>query len=295
MDCEAARVTSASEAILSGCYPSSNTFTSMVHDMTVLLASNDVDLLRATKFALECRGFTVMLVMREMDIANHLSADIDIIALDIRLSQNGTGKKVEHIRSDPRCAGTALILFSRSRAELQEACSDRSVLNEADDILVEMFDESDLIDRITSAAKRLRLEKSQYHRDGSEWKDPYAANSPEERRKDKRFRLDAPATIRGRDVFGELFEEETLMLDVSAGGAYLKSEYHLEENTRLEISVRSPHTVGDSFDVRGTIVRTEQGNDKQEFKRKRVAVKFSDEVKQSMEFHLLLATLSGGT
>jgi DNA-binding response OmpR family regulator len=261
--------------------------------MTVLLASRELDLLQATKFALECRGLTVLLAVREADIVNYLvEGVVDILALDIGLSENGTGKIVERIQGDHRFVGPVLILFSKSLAQLQNACSDRDVLDQADDVLVEMFDESGLIDKVTSAARRVRIEKSQYHAHAAEWKDPYAVNSLSERRKDPRFRLDAPIKIRGKDLLREPFEEDTLMVNLSGGGAYLKSRHHLEKHAPLEISVRGPYATNGALDLRSTVVRAEHGNDRQDPKRRRAAVRFNDDVKQSIEFQLLLAKLS---
>lgn len=261
--------------------------------MTILLASRELDLLRATKFALECRGLTVLLVVREPDIVKVVEGDVDILALDVALSENGTSRIVGRIKGNQQLAKTVLILFSRSRTQLQNACSDRGVLDQVDDVLVGMFDESGLIDKVTSAARRLRIEKSKYHAHASEWNDPYAVNPLEERRKDKRFSLDALVTIKGKDVLRKPFEEEMSMVNVSGGGAYLKSRHHLEENTGLEMSVRGSDAANGAFDLRSIVVRTEPGNDRQEPNRRRVAVRFNDDVKQSIEFHLLLARLSG--
>jgi len=262
--------------------------------MTVLLASREIDLLRAAKFALECRGFAVVPVIGTPEIANQVSENgVDIIVLDVGLSLTATSKIVQQVKDDPRFAGTALILLANSRAQLRTACPDRGVLNKADDVLVEMFDESDLIDKVKSAARCLRMEKSHYHRHEHEWKDPYAANSFEERRKEERFELELPVIIRGKDQLGEPFEEETFMINVSGGGAYLKGEYHVEENAVLEISVRSPYVTDGALELRSTVVRTEHGNDRHEPKRRRVAVRFNDDVKQNIEFHLVLAKLSG--
>jgi len=253
-------------------------------------------LLRATKFALECRGLTVLLAVREPDIVNHLvEGVVDIVALDVGLSENGTGKIVERIQGDHRSVGLVLILFSKSRGQLQIACSDRDVLDQADDVLVEMFDEAGLIDKVTSAARRLRIEKSQYHAHAAEWQDPYALNPLEERRRDERFRLDALITIKGKDLLREPFEEDTSMVNLSGGGAYLKSRHPLEEHAPLDISVRSPYATNGAFDLRSTVVRAEPGNDRQDPKRRRAAVRFNDDVKQSIEFQLLLARLSSVT
>jgi len=266
----------------------------MVQNMTVLLASRELDLLRAATFALECRGFTVMPVMRAPEVVNHVSENgVDIVVLDVALSLSATPTIVQQVKDDPRFAGTALILLANSRAQLRTACPDREVFNKADDVLVEMFDESDLIDKVKSATRRLRIEKSRYHSRDPEWKDPYAASSFEERREEERFRVEVPVIIRGRDQLGEPFEEETLMVNVSGGGAYLKSEYHIEENTGLEISVRNPHAADGALELRSTVVRAEHGNDRHEPKRRRVAVRFNDDVQQSMEFHLALAKMSG--
>lgn len=261
--------------------------------MNVLLASRELDLLRATKFALECRGLQVLLGVREPDIIKVAQHDVDILALDVALSENGTSAIVKRIRGNQQLAGTVLILFSRSRTQLQNACCDRGVLDQVDDVLVGMFDESGLIDKITSAARRLRVEKSEYYANASDWNDPYALNPLEEKRKDKRFSLDAPVTIKGKDLLRVPFEEETSIVNVGGGGAYLKSRHHLEENTGLEMSVRSPGSANGAFDFRSIVVRTEPGNDRHEPKRRRVAVRFNDDVKQNIEFHLLLARLSG--
>jgi hypothetical protein len=50
-----------------------------------------------------------------------------------------------------------------------------------------------------------------------------------------------------------------------------------------------------ALELRSTVVRTEHGNDRNELKRRRVAVRFNDDVKQSIEFHFVLARLSGVT
>jgi DNA-binding response OmpR family regulator len=262
--------------------------------MRVLLASKELDLLQATKFALECRGLTVLLVVREPDIVKYIAeGDIDILALDAGLSGERTGRIVERIKGDQRLAETVLVLFSRSGSQLQNACPDLGVLHQADDVIAEMFDESVLIDRVSSAAKRLRIERSQYHTHASEWKDPYAVNSTEERRIDNRFKLDAAITIRGKDLLRQPFEEETSMVNLSGGGAYLKSTHHLLENTGLDISFRSPYATNGDLNLRSTVVRAEPGDDRQDPKRRRAAVRFNDDVKQNIEFHLLLARLSG--
>jgi hypothetical protein len=262
--------------------------------MTVLLASKEVDLLSAAKFALECRGFRVMLATRAPEIANFISANgVDIVALDVAMNPAATPKIVQQVKDGQRFADATLILFASSCAQLRAACADRGILNLADDVLVDMFDESDLINQIRSAARRLRIEKSHYHRQDAEWKDPYEERSFEERRKKERFPLEAPVTVKGKDKLGEPFEEETFMINVSGGGACFKSEYHIDENTGLELSVRSPDILGGVLDLRGTVVRTEYGNDRREPKRRRVAVRFNDDVQQSMEFHLALAKMSG--
>ncbi|MCK5558629.1 MAG: PilZ domain-containing protein [Candidatus Hydrogenedentes bacterium] len=266
----------------------------MARQMTVMLVSREPQLLRPTKFALEREGFAVVPVVREPDIASDVSeSGVDIIVLDAGFGQEGTGRIAEQVKGDPKFAETVLILFSTSRAQLQRACVDRDVLKNVDDVLVEMFDGSDLVDKVKSAAKRMKMGRSKYNRQASEWKDPYAASSIDERREDERFSLDAPVTVRGKDLLGEPFEEETSMLNLSAGGAYLKSDYHVEDNTGLEISVRAPHAPGGIFDIRGAVVRMEQGIDRREPKRRRVAVRFGDDVRQNIDFHLLLAKLSG--
>ncbi len=261
--------------------------------MTVLLASRELDLLRATKFALECRGLTVLLAVREADIVNYLvQGVVDILTLDVGLCENGAGKIVERIQGDHRSASSVLILFSKSRGQLRNACSDRDVLDQADDVLVEMFDESSLIDKVTSAARRLRIEKSQYHLHSAEWEDPYTLDPLEERRKDQRLRVDVPIKIRGKDLLREPFEEDTSMVNLSGGGAYLKSRHHLEENAPLDILVRNPYAADGAFELRSTVIRAEPGNDKQDPKRRRAAVRFNEDVKQSIEFQLLLARIS---
>jgi DNA-binding response OmpR family regulator len=265
----------------------------MEQTMNVLLASRELDLLRATKFALECRGLQVLLVVREPDIIKVAQGDVDILALDVALSENGTSAVVKQIRDNQQLAAIVLILFSRSRAQLQNACCDRGVLDQVDDVVAGMFDESGLIDKITYAARRLKIEKSEYHAHASDWNDPYAVNPLEERRRDKRFSLDALVKIKGKDLLRRPFEEETSVVNLSGGGAYLKSRYYLEENTGLEISVCSRDTNNGAFDVRSIVVRTEPGNDRHESKKRRVAVRFNDDVKQNIEFHLLLARLSG--
>lgn len=262
--------------------------------MRVLLASRELDLLQATKFALECRGLTVLLVVREPDVVRYIAeGDIDILALDAGLTEDRTGRIVQRIKGDQRLAETVLILFSSRGSQLQNACPDLSVLHQADDVIVEMFDESVLIDSVSSAARRLRIERSRYYAHASEWQDPYAVNSTEERRTHKRFKLDAAITIRGKDLLRQPFEEETSMVNLSGGGAYLKSTHHLPENTGLDISFNSPSATNGALNLRSTIVRAEPGDDRREPKRRRVAVTFNDEVKQNIEFHLLLAKLSG--
>jgi len=261
--------------------------------MTVLLASKELDLLSAAKFALECRGFRVMLATRAPEVANFVSANgVDIVALDVAVNPAATPRIVQQVKGDPRFAEATLILFARSSAQLRAACADRDILNLADDVLVDMFDESDLIDRVASAARRLRIGKSHYHRQDAGWEDPYGNTSFQERRKNARIAVEVPVIIKGKDKLGESFEEETLMINVSGGGACFKSEYHVAENTGLEVSVRSPDISEGVLDVGGTVVRTEHGNDRREPKRRRVAVRFNDDVQQSMEFHLALAKIS---
>jgi CheY-like chemotaxis protein len=264
--------------------------------MTVLLASTELDLLSAAKFALECRGFRVMLATRAAEIANFISANgVNIVALDAAMNPAATPKMVQQIKDDQRFADTALILFASSSAQLRGACADRGILNLADDVVVDMFDESDLVNKVGSAARRLRIEKSHYHRQNAGWKDPYEASSFEERRKEQRFPLEAPVTVKGKDKLGEPFEEETFMINVSGGGACFKSAYHLNENTGLEATVRMPDVLEGILDLRGTVVRAEQGDDRHEAKRRRVGVRFNDDVQQSMVFHLALAKMSGLT
>ena len=159
-------------------------------------------------------------------------------------------------------------------------------------VVVETFDESDLIGTVESAARRLRIERTEHQKKLSQWMDLYAEAYPEERRKDERLKLDVPVTIRGKDVLGEPFEEETLMLNVSAGGGYVRTENHVERNTGLQIWLRDPQVADGIFNMRGTVVRTDQGEDRLEAKRRRLAVMFADDVKQNIEFHLLLARLS---
>ena len=261
--------------------------------MTVLLASTDVDLLRATTFALESRGFTVVSVVHKREIAVQVAeCGADIIVLDVRFSQTETSRIVKRIKDDQKLAGTVLILLSSSHVRLKEACPDRGVLNKADRVVVETFDESDLIGTVESAARRLRIERTEHQKKLSQWMDLYAEAYPEERRKDERLKLDVPVTIRGKDVLGEPFEEETLMLNVSAGGGYVRTENHVERNTGLQIWLRDPQVADGIFNMRGTVVRTDQGEDRLEAKRRRLAVMFADDVKQNIEFHLLLARLS---
>jgi CheY-like chemotaxis protein len=249
--------------------------------MRVLLASTDPDLLHATKFSLECRGFKVTLLVPKRAIAAQLSeSGADIIVLDIGFSGIRTGAIVEHLKDSQRLAEVILILFSKSRSQLQRACSDRKVLNKADYVLVEMPDESDLIGKIESAARFLRIERSQYHKESHDWEGPYAANSRREQRKVKRFRLSEP------------FEEQTTMINSGAQGAYLKTEFHVENGADLEICVRDPEAPNGTFDIKGAVVRTELGSTRDEPKRRRIAVRFADDVTQNIEFHLLLARLS---
>jgi DNA-binding response OmpR family regulator len=262
--------------------------------MRLLLGTTDVDLLRATTFALESRGLAVVPMVPKREIAVQVTErDADIVVLDVGFSQTETGRIVKRIKDDQRLAGTVLILFSSSHARLKEACPDRGVLNKADEVVVETFDESDLIGTVESAARRLRIERTQHQKKLSQWMDLYAEAYPEERRKNERLKLDVPVTIRGKDVLGEPFEEETMMLNVSAGGACLKTENHLENNSGLEISVPDPHVADSIFNMRGTVVRTDHGEDRLEAKRRRLAVRFADDVRQDMEFHLLLARFSG--
>ena len=261
--------------------------------MRVLLASTDPDLLHATKFSLEYRGFKVTLLVPKRAIAAQLSeSGADIIVLDIGFSGIRTGAIVEHLKDSQRLAEVILILFSKSRSQLQRACSDRKVLNKADYVLVEMFDESDLIGKIESAARFLRIERSQYHKESHQWEDPYAATYPEERREDECFKVNAPITIRGKDVLEEPFQEQTTMINSGAEGAYLKTEFHVENGADLDISVRAPQARNGTFDIKGTVVRMELGSARDGPKRRRVAVRFADDVTQNMEFHLLLARLS---
>ena len=272
--------------------PPSNVHNVIFPFMTILLASRELDLLGAVKFALECRRFRVLLATRAADTVNYISANgVDLVALDVAMDIVATPRIVEQVKNGPRSAEVILILFG-SRAQLRAACADRGMLNKADEVLVDMFDESDLIDKIASAARRLRVEKSEYYRHNSEWQDPYATNPFEERRRQERFTLEVPVVVKGKDKLGEPFEEQTSIINVSGGGAYLRSEYHLEENTSLEVSIRSPKVPNGLPDLRGTIVRMEQGNDRHEPKRRRAALRFNDDVQQNMEFHLALAKLS---
>lgn len=266
----------------------------MVRHMTVMLVSREPELLRPTKFMLERQGFAVIPVVREPQIAGDLpESGIDIMVLDAAFGQERTSGIVGQIRSDPRFAETVLILFSRNRAQLQKACLDRGVLKDVDDVLVEVFDDSELIDQIKSAARRVRVGRSAYNRQVADWKDPYDASTLDDRREDERFSLNTPVIIRGKDLLGEPFEEETSMLNISAGGACLKSEYYLEANTGVEIAVTAPQAPGDDFEIRGAVVRMDQGTGNHEPKRRRVAVRFTDGVRHSIDFHLLLAKLSG--
>jgi CheY-like chemotaxis protein len=261
--------------------------------MRVLLASTDPDLLHATAFSLECKGFKVTLLVPRRAIAAQLSeSGADIVVLDVGFSRTRTSAIVEQLKDDQKFAGIVLILFSKSRSQLQKACSDRKVLNKADYVLVQMPDGSDLIDKIESAARFLRTERSQYRKESHDWEDPYAATYPEERREDECFKVNAPITIRGKDVLEEPFEEQTTMINSGAAGAYVKTEFHIENGADLEISVRDPQAPNGTFDTRGTVVRTELGGNGHESKRRRVAVRFADDVTQNIEFHLLLARLS---
>jgi len=261
--------------------------------MRVLLASTDPDLLHATKLSLEYRGFKVTLLAPKRAIAAQLSeSGADIIVLDVGFSRTRTGAIVEQLKDSQRLAEVILILFSKSRSQLQKACPDRKVLNKADYVLAEMFDESDLIGKIESAARFLRIERSQYHKESRDWEEPYAANSRREQRKVKRFRLNTPVTVRGKGVLSEPFEEQTTMINSGAEGAYLKTEFHVENGADLEICVRDPEAPNGTFDIKGAVVRTELGSARDEPKRRRIAVRFADDVTQNIEFHLLLARLS---
>jgi len=234
-----------------------------------------------------------MLATRAPEVANCICANgVDIVALDVAMNPAATPKIVQQVKNAQRRGEATLILFAGSSAELRAACADRGVLNLADEVLVDMFDESDLIDKVGSAARRLRIEKSEYHKDYSEWKDPYAARSFEERRKEARCPFQAAVTVKGKDKLGEPFEEETFTINMSGGGACFKSEYHIDENTGLTVSVHDPGVLEGALELRGTVVRTEHGNDRHEPKRRRVAVRFNDDVQQSMEFHLALAKMS---
>ena len=261
--------------------------------MKVLLASTDSDLLLKTKFSLECRGFEVVpFVPRRDAAAQLLEHQADILVLDVGLSRARTGAIVEQIKGDERCKGTIVILFSGGHTQLRRAFPERGALNRADDVYVQTLDGFDLIDRIELAGRRLKMERSHYHREAPEWDDPYTPASREERRKDKRFKLNVPVTLRGKDVLGEPFEEETLMLDSSAEGASLKTDFHVAHKSNLEISVHEPGLAEGVLNMKGTVVRTELGADRFESKPRRVAVRFADEVTQNFEFHLLLARLA---
>jgi len=260
--------------------------------MRVFLASTDPDLLRATEFSLECRGFKVTLLVPKRAIAAQLAESrADIIVLDIEFSGTRTRAIVERIKDDQAYAGIVLIVFCRSRSQLHKACPDRKVLNKADCVLVQMRDESDLMDQIESAARFLRLERSRHDKEAPE-RDAYEANLGRERRRDKRFRLDAAVAVKGKDVFDEPFEEQTTMINSGVKGACLKTEFHVHNGTDLEISVLDPQAPGAAFDIRGNVVRTELGGDPHESKHRRVAVRFTDDVRQNIEFHLLIARLS---
>jgi len=266
----------------------------MVRRMTIMLVSRESELLHRARFALEREGFAVVPVVREQEVAGNLpESGVDIIVLDVGFSLEETGMMVQRVKSDPRFSETVLLLFSRSRAELQRACLTRESLRNVDDVVVEVFDGSDLIDEIKCAATRVRMGRSLYNKQASEWKDPYDASAPDERREYERFSLDTPVTVRGKDLLGESFEEKTSMLNVSAGGAYLKSEYYVEANAGLGLSVSAPDAPGGNFEIRGAVIRMDQGTDNHERKRRRVAVRFADDMKHSIDFHLLLAKLSG--
>jgi CheY-like chemotaxis protein len=259
-----------------------------------MLVSREPELLRPTKFTLERQGFSIIPVVREPQIAGDLpESGVDIIVLDVAFSLQETGRMVERVKSDPRFEDTVLILFSKNRAELQRACLDRGVLKDVDDVLVEVFDDSELIDRIKSAARRMRVGRSEHNRQVADWKDPYDASTLDDRREDERFNLNTPVIMRGKDLLGEPFEEETSMLNVSAGGACLKSEHYLEANTAVEIEITARQARGGDFEMRGAVVRMDQGTGNHEPKRRRVAVRFADGVRHSIDFHLLLAQLSG--
>jgi DNA-binding response OmpR family regulator len=216
----------------------------------------------------------------------------DIIVLDVGFSGTRTGAIIEQIKGDERFKGIIIILFSGGHTQLRRAFPERGALNKADDVCVRTFDESELIDRIESAARHLRMERSQYRREVHESDGLYTPTSRDERRKDKRFKPNAPVTVRGKDMLGEPFEEETVMLDSSAGGAYLKTEFHVEHKSELEISVHEPGLAEGVLTIRGTVVRRELGSDRFESKPRRVAVRFADELTQNFEFHLLLAQLA---
>jgi len=261
--------------------------------MKVLLASTDSDILLRTKFSLECRGVEVALFVPRREVAAQLlEHEADILVLDVGFSGARTGAIVERIKRDQRFKGAIVILFSGGHTELRRAFPEREALNRADDVYVETLDGFELIDRIETAARRLRVERSRYRRDAAEWDDLYTRASREERRKDKRLKLNVPVTARGKDVLGEPFEEETVMLDSSAGGAYLKTEFHVEHKSDVEISVHEPGLPDGGLTMRGTVVRTEFGSDRFAPKPRRVAVRFADELTHNFEFHLLLAKLA---
>jgi c-di-GMP-binding flagellar brake protein YcgR len=91
-----------------------------------------------------------------------------------------------------------------------------------------------------------------------------------ERRKRKRVEMNVPIKVKGSDVQGNIFEERTESLDISANGVAFFLKQRVRVTSSLELSVSRPNS-SEVFQQKAQVVRVEDCSGEHGYK---IAVKF---------------------
>lgn len=85
---------------------------------------------------------------------------------------------------------------------------------------------------------------------------------PVNRRKKPRLSLPLPVTVRGTDVRGKAFVVDTVLENISAGGAYIRISSQMELGTTLRVLVRFSTSLdtgqGARVAAHGDVIRIEE-------------------------------------
>jgi hypothetical protein len=91
-----------------------------------------------------------------------------------------------------------------------------------------------------------------------------------ERRKRKRVEMSVPITVKGSDIQGNVFEERTESLDISAHGVAFLLKQRVRVTSMLQLLVSRPNS-SEVFQQKAQVVRVEDCSGQRGYK---IAVKF---------------------